>query len=107
MDDRLTVVERVKCWAAGIVLLAVCMVPVWALKTAAGGGPRGRDGFGDLVNFIDNIVTYGIWVVAALATLGGLAGAGKLAIGDEDGTTWLVRSGIGLALGLLIKGITA
>jgi TrbC/VIRB2 pilin len=87
-------------------IAALSSVPLSALKTAAG-GPSGTNGFADVSQFLDNLATYMIYLAIPGGALGLIAGGGMLIAGNPDGPKWLARTGIGVGVVLLAKGIMA
>ena len=96
-----------KAWAATAVLVVGVSAPMSALRTAAGGNPSGSNGFADVSRFLDNLATYAIWLALPAGALGLIAAGGMLITGNQDGSTWLVRTAIGVGIVLLAKGIMA
>lgn len=88
-------------FAAG---MAWCITPMNALKTAAG-GTSGTNGFHDVTVFLDNLTTYIIYLVIPAGALGLIAAGGMLISGNQDGSTWLARTAVGVGICLLAKGI--
>lgn len=84
--------------------LAWCVRPMDALKTAAG-GTNGTNGFTDVTHFLDTLATYVIYLALPLGVLSLIAAGGMLISGNQDGTTWLARTAIGVGIVLLSKGI--
>jgi hypothetical protein len=87
-------------------IVALSSVPLSALKTAAG-GTSGTNGFADVAEFLDNLATYMIYLAIPGGALGLIAGGGMLIAGNPDGPKWLARTGIGVGVVLLAKGIMA
>jgi hypothetical protein len=103
-------IQRGAWWCAIGVALLAAVLATWqlaALKTAAGGGPKGQNGFDAFVKFLDNITTYGIYVGVGVGTLGLLVGFIRYAGGDADGTKWLGYSALGIVGSLLVRAFAA
>jgi hypothetical protein len=98
---------RVGTAIAAVAAALACCAQLAALKTAAGGGPSGQNGFASAVNFFDRLLGYGVYVVVALGGLGLLIGFGRWAIGDEDGTKWMTLAALGIGGSLLVRGFVA
>jgi hypothetical protein len=104
------ITHRLSALAAASGLLLVVGVlggTFGALEAAAGGGPSGQNGFAQFTAFLNNLGTYMIWVGAAGGVLGVIASGGMLIAGHREGSTWLVRTVIGIGVILLAKGIFA
>lgn len=84
--------------------LALCLSPMAALRTAAG-GTSGTNGFADVSKFLDNLATYVIYLAIPAGALGLIAAGGMLIAGNPDGTSWLARTAVGVGIVLLAKGI--
>lgn len=95
-----------KIYIALGVSLIVCSTPMAALRTAAG-GTSGTNGFNEVSKFLDTLATYMIWLALPLGALGIIAAGGMLVSGNQEGTTWLARTVIGVGIILLSKGILA
>ena len=76
-----------------------------ALKTAAGGGPSGRNGFAEMSSFLDNLATYAIYLAMPLGALGLIAAGGMLISGNPSGTSMLAKTALGVGVVLLAKAI--
>jgi hypothetical protein len=87
-------------------VMAICISPMWALKTAAG-GTSGQNGFSDVTKFLDNLATYVIYLAIPAGALGLIAAGGMLIAGNPDGSSWLARTAVGVGIVLLAKGIMA
>lgn len=90
-------------FAAGLVW---CVQPMNALKTAAG-GTAGTNGFHEVSGFLDNLATYVMYLAIPAGALGLIAAGGMLIAGNQDGSTWLARTAVGVGIVLLAKGIMA
>ncbi len=77
-----------------------------ALKTAAV-DPSGTSGFANAVSFLNNISTYLIYLAVPAGTIGLIVGGIMLVSGSPDGPKWLARTGIGVGVVLLSKGLMA
>jgi hypothetical protein len=88
-------------FAAG---MAWCITPMNALRTAAG-GTSGQNGFADVTKFLDTLCTYVIFIAIPAGALGLIAAGGMLIAGNQDGSTWLARTAVGVGIVLLSKGI--
>jgi TrbC/VIRB2 pilin len=87
-------------------MLGASSASLSALRTAAG-GTSGSNGFADVAKFLDNIATYLIYLAIPGGALGLIAAGGMLISGSPDGPKWLARTGIGVGIVLLAKGIMA
>jgi hypothetical protein len=103
MKGHLTRLGRGATLAATV---AACTAPMAALRTAAG-GTSGTNGFAEVSKFLDNLATYVIYLAIPAGALGLIAAGGMLIAGNPDGTTWLVRTAVGVGVVLLAKGIMA
>ncbi len=93
--------------ALGVAIaLAASQVSFAALKTAAV-EPGGTSGFASAVTFLNNIATYLIYLAVPAGTIGLIVGGIMLVSGSPDGPKWLARTGIGVAVVLLSKGLMA
>ncbi len=92
--------------AALAAVLALSNLTLGALSTAAG-PPGGTNGFAGVVTFGNNIATYLIYLAIPAGTIGFIVGGLMLAGGSADGPKWLTRTGIGVGLILLSKGVMA
>jgi hypothetical protein len=101
MKGQLTRLGRGAALAA---VVATSTAPMAALRTAAG-GTSGTNGFADVSKFLDNLATYVIYLAIPAGALGLIAAGGMLIAGNPDGTTWLVRTAVGVGVVLLAKGI--
>ena len=99
-------VRRLGRGAMPAAMVAACITPMAALRTAAG-GTSGANGFQDVSRFLDTLATYLIWLAIPLGALGLIAAGGMLIAGNPDGTTWMVRTAVGVGVVLLAKGIMA
>lgn len=84
--------------------LVWCVQPMNALKTAAG-GTSGANGFADVTKFLDTLATYVMFIAIPAGALGFIAAGGMLIAGNQDGSTWLARTAVGVGVVLLSKGI--
>lgn len=82
------------------------MLILAALKTAAG-GTSGQNGFAEVSAFLDHLATYVIFLAIPFGVLALIAAGGMLISGNQDGTTWLARTCVGVGIVLLSKGILA
>jgi hypothetical protein len=92
--------------AALAAVLAFSNLILGALQTAAG-PPGGTNGFAGVVNFGNNIATYLIYLAIPAGVIGLIVGGLMLIGGSPDGPKWLARTGIGVGIVLLSKGVMA
>lgn len=76
-----------------------------ALRTAAGGGPSGRNGFAEMAEFLNNLATYMMYLAIPLGALGLIAAGGMLISGNPSGSSMLAKTALGVGIVLLAKGI--
>jgi hypothetical protein len=93
--------------AAGLILTVAPNLMMAALKSAAGGGPSGNNGFSQFASFLDNVGTYLVYVGAAAGVIGLVASGGMLMTGSPQANGLLSKVVIGLGVILLAKGIFA
>ena len=91
----------------GITLVAVPHLTVAALKSAAGGGPNGNNGFTQFTAFLNTLGTDLIYVGAAGGVIGLVASGGMLMSGSPQANGFLTKVVIGLGVILMAKGVFA
>ena len=94
-----------RCAAAGLVLLVAVQAPMAALRTAAGGGPDGQNGFAGMTRFLDNLITYVTYLAIPAGALGLIAAGGMLITGNPSGSSLLAKTALGVGIILLARGI--
>jgi hypothetical protein len=92
--------------AALAAVLAFSNLTLGALATAAG-RPTGTSGFANVATFLNNVATYLIYLAVPAGVIGGIVGGIMLIAGSPDGPKWLARTGIGVGVVLLSKGLMA
>ena len=78
-----------------------------ALKSAAGGGPSGSNGFAQFASFLNTLGTDLIYVGVAGGVIGLVASGGMLMTGSPQATGLLGKVVIGIGVVLMAKGIFA
>ena len=92
---------------AGLTLAATPSLLLGALKSAAGGGPTGDNGFAQFADFLSTLGTYLVYVGAAAGVIGLVASGGMLMTGSPQAPALLGKVAIGLGVILLAKVIFA